>query len=730
MRERLIAIAQRMSPELRHVTGDVRAVSLMAILGSLYGLPLALGGLIWLSQQTDWQVIAAYWPIFLIFLGLHGIFSLLDFSTVLESESLQVQGTQGRIVTWSAVLLFGPTAVWIQLLSQGTLLLLRHRSPPSTEFFRRQKRWDMLRFLTVMVGRETLSILPAIWLYRQWGGIIPLEGFTLTAVLPALYATLVKSILFALIMTPVLVIFVLAAENRSLLDMFRSFRRFWLAILIFYLLPDPFGVLAAGIFASSGLGAYLFFFAGIFLFSYLAHRLSRVALRHQRRANELAQVEQMAQAILGQTAAQVDLAALLKTFVPRLLNYAWLEVRIFPGEVLYRTDRDLLPDAMQAAELIRPELPESIWENLVTSTEPYLLLRKLNPAERGEGLLVPIVAVGGEGRLGGLCAMPYGYAGDTLDSLPALRSLAALIAAVLHQKAEYEEALTAQAEVYQEELIAQAYQAEVYAQALAYKKMTQELEVAGRIQASFLPQGLPEMPGWQLAVALEPARETSGDFYDIIPLENGRFGLVVADVADKGIGPALYMALSRTLIRTYADQYSEEPHQVLWAANRRILSDTVNDLFVTVFYSVLDPQNGRLTYCNAGHNPPMLLQSQNGNAPHLLTRTAIPLGILAETQWQSKEVQIAPGDVLVIYTDGVTEAQDEEERFFGEERLQAIVRANAGRSADIIENKLVSAIYEFTGEAPQYDDITLMVLVREAESGPLTQAPFLPLHSS
>jgi len=294
-----------------------------------------------------------------------------------------------------------------------------------------------------------------------------------------------------------------------------------------------------------------------------------------------------------------------------------------------------------------------------------------------------------------------------------LRSMAALIAAVLHQQAEYEEALAAQADVYREELFAQAYQAEVYAQALAYRKMTQELEVAGRIQASFLPQTVPDMTGWQLAVVLEPARETSGDFYDIIPLGDGRYGLVVADVADKGIGPALYMALSRTLIRTYADQFPNEPDRVLWAANRRILADTMNDLFVTVFYAVLDTHSGTLIYCNAGHNPPFLLQSQNGSAPSPLLRTAIPLGILPDAEWGRAEIHIAPGDVLVMYTDGVTEAQDEDERFFGEERLKTIVRANVGRSAEIIEDKLISAIYDFVGDAPQFDDITLMVLVRE-----------------
>ncbi len=715
LRGRLIAIAQRFSPELVDVTGDVRAISLMAILGTLYSAPLAIAGLGWLVWQTDLPLVAANWPVFLLLLVLHWLLSRFDFSTILESDSVQVQGTQGRLVTWSGALLFGPTVLWIEIISQTARLLLQRHPPGSTEFFRKQRRWDLLRFLTVMVGRETLSILPALWLYEQWGGGLPLADLSITAVLPAFYATLIKSGIFALVMVPVLGIFVLAAEHQSLLDMLRTFRRFWLAIAIFYLLPDPFGVLAAGIYASSGVFGYLFFFAGIYLFSFLANRLSRTALRHQRRTQELTQVEQMTQSVLAQPVADVDLEALLHQALPRLLNYAWLEVRLFPDQVLYRSDQVIVSGEDHTGEALRPYLSENVWHTLAHSREPYLLLRNFAPDERRDGLLTPIVAVGSEQRIGGLCALPYGYGGEAIDALPALRSVAALIAAILQQKTEYEEALAAQAEVYREELFAQAYQTEIYAQALAYKKMSQELELAGRIQSSFLPQTLPDVAGWQLAVTLEPARETSGDFYDIIPLENGRFGLVVADVADKGIGPALYMALSRTLIRTYADQYIDEPHRVLQAANRRILSDTVNDLFVTVFYAVLDPQNGRLIYCNAGHNPPLLLQSQNGNAPLLLTRTAIPLGILEEVQWHSEEVQVAPGDVLVMYTDGVTEAQDEEERFFGEDRLQSIVQANVGRSADIIEDKLISAIYEFSGEAPQYDDITLMVLVREAE---------------
>jgi NarL family two-component system response regulator LiaR len=248
-----------------------------------------------------------------------------------------------------------------------------------------------------------------------------------------------------------------------------------------------------------------------------------------------------------------------------------------------------------------------------------------------------------------------------------------------------------------------------------YQKVGQELALAGEIQASFLPDTLPYVPGWQLTATLEPARETSGDFYDLIPLPNGRLGILVADVTDKGMGAALYMALSRTLIRTYAAEYDTKPELTLSAVNRRILIDTHTDLFVTVFYGILDPISGMLTYCNAGHNPPYLLNGPNRDLVQELARTGIPLGIFDDMTWQQGTAQILPGDVLVLYTDGVTEAQDQKEMLFGQERLLEIAQANLERSAQDIQKSLIQGVHEFVGDVPQFDDITVMVLARDSE---------------
>jgi serine phosphatase RsbU (regulator of sigma subunit) len=246
----------------------------------------------------------------------------------------------------------------------------------------------------------------------------------------------------------------------------------------------------------------------------------------------------------------------------------------------------------------------------------------------------------------------------------------------------------------------------------AHRKVEQELAVAWTIQKSFLPEEIPQVTGWQLTATLEPAKQTSGDFYDFIPLPNGRLGILVADVADKGTGAALYMALSRTLIRTYAIEHHTQPALALGAANGRILMDTQSDLFVTVFYGVLDPVGGTLTYCNAGHNPPYLLSAEGDGAIQALRRTGMPVGIMEDGTWGQETAQLDPGDVLVLYSDGITEAQNAQEVFFGEGRLLEVLRAKLEHSAHDVQDAVLAEVHSFVGDAPQFDDMTLMVVVR------------------
>ena len=247
----------------------------------------------------------------------------------------------------------------------------------------------------------------------------------------------------------------------------------------------------------------------------------------------------------------------------------------------------------------------------------------------------------------------------------------------------------------------------------ANKKMARELALAGEVQTSFLPSKLPRIPGWQLTVDLKPVTQTSGDFYDVMPLQNGKLGILIADVVDKGVGAALYMALSGTLIRTYAAEFPTQPELVLSAVNRRILMDTSAEQFVSVFYGIIDPSTGALTYCNAGHYPPYLLRADNGGAAMALTRTGMVLGVEKEETWKRASAQLDPGDVLVLYTDGITDAEDEQGAFFGQERLLETVLASLGSPAQDMQDSLLAAVHNFVGNTVQFDDMALMVVMRD-----------------
>ena len=390
-------------------------------------------------------------------------------------------------------------------------------------------------------------------------------------------------------------------------------------------------------------------------------------------------LERLARAILNASPNASTLPEVLSEHVPGMFPNCRVEIRVFPDQTLLH-----YPDNWPAA-------PDAIWEWLRTTSEAHCFLPGAAGPLGGEQsadealLVAPIIGIESIEPAGGIYVSRSQHPDTIADLLPVTKSLAAQIYSTLHS-------------------------AQVYTQTLAQATVARELAMAGQIQASFLPSDLPAVTGWQLAATLEPARETSGDFYDFIPLPEGRLGIVIADVSDKGMGAALYMALSQTLFRTYATEYHTRPELVLSIANRRILSDARAGLFVTVFYGILDPTTGTLTYCNAGHNPPYLLSAQNRDTVQTLRRTGMVLGVVEDATWKQETVRLAPGDVLLLYTDGVTDAEDEQGSFFGQERLLEMAQANLGHSAKDIQDALLAEVHEFMDDAPQFDDITLVIV--------------------
>ena len=254
--------------------------------------------------------------------------------------------------------------------------------------------------------------------------------------------------------------------------------------------------------------------------------------------------------------------------------------------------------------------------------------------------------------------------------------------------------------------------ARLHREEIARHRMEQEMEVGRQIQLGLLPKEVPIVPGWEFAAVYQAARQVGGDFYDFfeLPGEPRRLGLVTADVADKGVPAALMMALSRTVVRAAANE-GRCPSGALTQANRLILQDSQTDLFVTVLYATLDTHSGWFTYANAGHNWPIWLQANTREVRDLPSR-GIALGVLDEIKLEDHQVEIAPGDLVVFYTDGVTEAMDADGQPFGRERLGEAVLANSEASAEQVLSSIVEAVAAFTADAPQSDDLTIFVVKR------------------
>jgi len=235
-----------------------------------------------------------------------------------------------------------------------------------------------------------------------------------------------------------------------------------------------------------------------------------------------------------------------------------------------------------------------------------------------------------------------------------------------------------------------------------------EIRIAAEIQRTFLPKAIPESARFEIAAMNIPAQEVGGDFYDFISLNEQSLGLVIADVAGKGIPAALFMALSRSILRAIAtaDQRVEE---TIEESNSLIAADGAAGMFVTLFYCILDRYTGEASYVNAGHNPP-LHYSRRENRLRTLLPTGMAMGVMPDLSYSVGRFSLDAEDVLVLYTDGVTEAFNKNGEVFGEERLINAVCASRDMSAGEILDTIFRQVTEFTGGAMQSDDITLVII--------------------
>jgi serine phosphatase RsbU (regulator of sigma subunit) len=680
-----ISLAQNFRPDIASLSGRQRQMAVADIITFLYSTPLAAAGIIWLITATKASLLQQEWLFMMLLFLLIVLISRLSYFLVIEvrrGEYANADGSLDGIIQWTAVFLFGPTVLWLGVVWAAMNYGWTLRKKYSTG-----DRWNQARGFTLTIACNTLAYWIALAFYQLWGGVYPINGLSPSDIWPALGAILIQFVMFMLIWSGYLAYTIWTEKLFTDVSSFRLIIWFILIGLGSPHLSYPFAVLAAGLYIQNGLITFLFFITGLLVVAFLARQLSWTAETNRQQSRQLEKLEYLGRDLLTAPPDGSSLPDILKEHIPHMFTSARVAIWITSEGFLLKHPDEWSP------------VFEPIWYWLSTHQIAQAFTAKDNlPWEKPNTqhspmVIVPILDVKSKQPIGGIyivlqgLPIPWDIRWMT-NLIPAIQSMAAQVASAL-------------------------YQAKVYSETLAYQKTAQELSLARRIQSSFLPKELPVLYGWQLTAALEPAREIAGDYYDFIPLSQGKLGILIADVADKGLGPALYMALSRTLIRTYAAQYETQPDAVISASNLRILTDARSNLFVTVFYGILDPFSGRMTYCNAGHNPPRLISARDGGTVQTLANTGMPLGIDAEASWKRATVQFEPGDILLLYTDGVTDAQNAQGEFIDRGMLTNVIRDCLGAPAHELQEAILNEVHNFVGQAPQFDDITLVILKRE-----------------
>ena len=682
---RLSEFAKAFWPGIDSLSDQRRLVGTGDVLSFLYTLPLAIIGILWLIRSTDLELIQQQFGFLLFNFGLLFLFNRLSFFTIIEIRSARYGSSEDSLasmIQWSAIFLLGPTALWLSVIYDFIDFALDWRvsSTPG-------QRWSLLRTLSTTLAVHTFAILVSLTIYKNIGGEFPIPGLTITSITQAFIALISQFFFVLLIVSGYLIYHIGVQRILAQSQTIQPLVRFFLISVGLPYLAHPFSILLAGLLIEDGFVIYAFLLAGLVLVAYLTRRLSMAAEYSRQQSKQLEKLEKLGRELLEVIPNTSSLPAILEDHVPGMFPSGRISIWISPDTNLLKFPADWIG------------VQDDAWQWIINQAAPKSFLAKDDlpwQSEKKDHLAMittPIFKSDSSRAIGGIIlelrtlAQPWDK--KSLGNLfPATQALADQISSTLQQT-------------------------EVYENSLDFQQITQELRLAGQIQASFLPNKFPPIPGWQLAVTLLPARETSGDFFDVIELSDDRLGILVADVADKGVGSALYMALSRTLIRTYAEEYDAEPEVVFFAANNRLLKDARANLFITLFYGILDPIGGTLTYCNAGHNPPYLIRSSDQESVESLTRTGIAMGIETDSTWSTDTVAIEPGDILVLYTDGIPDARDQDGDFFNDEAIIEIVRENSDRSAHEIQSSIINEVQKFSADTPQDDDITLMVLVRD-----------------
>ncbi|MCY3771349.1 MAG: SpoIIE family protein phosphatase [Gemmatimonadetes bacterium] len=241
-------------------------------------------------------------------------------------------------------------------------------------------------------------------------------------------------------------------------------------------------------------------------------------------------------------------------------------------------------------------------------------------------------------------------------------------------------------------------------------RLQNELNVASQMQQSILPTEFPDSDRCQIFANMEPAREVGGDFFDVFPLPGGQIGLAIADVSDKGVPAALFMMSSRTLLKGSAIG-AMAPGAVLKEVNNLLTEENEAAMFVTTFYAVYTPETAQVAYANGGHNPPLVVHP-DGSSTLLPGTDGVALGVFPGIDFDQSAVELSAGDLLVLYTDGVTEAMNADGEEFGMERLQEVFSASRPETTEAANRAVFKAVHDFAGETPQSDDITCVTVLQ------------------